>query len=263
LSDWLFKDDDYKPEVDKDKFIDKSIVSMLKVISRIKREDAKNEKGGFYFLSPTLKLLFTLAVIVFVSLARSGIYIGIVFAGASGSFLMLNKEDRKRIFYSSIIFSLFTAITLMPSMLMGNLNNSLLIILKVITTITLANVLSHSTRWKELSRALKLLFIPDIFILIFELTLRYIYVLGEAAAEMLYALKLRSVGKNNRKYSSMSGILGSLFLKSKEMGEEVYSAMECRGFTGEYKVDFKLSFSLSDIAYSCYNIIIIAMYFII
>jgi cobalt/nickel transport system permease protein len=40
LSDWLFKDDDYRPEVDKDIFIDKSIVAIIKVLSRIKREDA-------------------------------------------------------------------------------------------------------------------------------------------------------------------------------------------------------------------------------
>lgn len=263
MSDWLFKDDDYRPEVDKDKFIDKSIVAIIKVLSRIKREDASCRNKALYFISPVLKLFFTFVVIVFVSLSRSKSYLVMVAAVTLGSLILLTKEDRKRIFYTATVFSFFVFIMLVPSMVMGNLKNSLIMVLKIITTIILANTLSHSTRWKDLSRAFKLLFIPDIFILTFELTLRYIYVLGEEAAEMLYGLKLRSVGRNNKKYNSMSVILGNLFLKSKEMGEEVYSAMECRGFTGEYKADVKLVFTLKDIAYTVCNIIMIAAYFII
>lgn len=80
--------------------------------------------------------------------------------------------------------------------------------------------------------------------------------------EMLYALKLKSIGKNDKKYLSLSGVMGNLFLKSKDMSEEMYSAMECRGFTGEYSSKIKFQFKFRDICYLVYNIILVMVYFI-
>jgi cobalt/nickel transport system permease protein len=65
---------------------------------------------------------------------------------------------------------------------------------------------------------------------------------------MFYALKLRSVGRNAGKTASISGIAGTLFLKSKEMAEEMYAAMECRGFTGEYRAAGGWRLGFRDIA---------------
>ena len=53
--------------------------------------------------------------------------------------------------------------------------------------------------------------------------------------EILTSLRLRSVGQNRKKAQSFSGISGISFLKSREMAEEMYAAMCCRGFVGEYK----------------------------
>jgi len=77
--------------------------------------------------------------------------------------------------------------------------------------------------------------------------------LGEFSLEMLYALKLRSVGKNRKKYTSLGGVGGTLFIKSREMSEEMYSAMECRGFTGEYHIYDKFKFRLADLIYVLIN----------
>jgi cobalt/nickel transport system permease protein len=87
--------------------------------------------------------------------------------------------------------------------------------------------------------------------------------LGEFTLNMMYALKLRSVGKNKNKYTSLSGIAGSMFIKSKEMAEDMYAAMECRGFTGEYQVYNKFKFTLADFAYIMLNagIILTFLYF--
>lgn len=44
-----------------------------------------------------------------------------------------------------------------------------------------------------------------------------------------------------------------MFLKSKEMAEDMYAAMECRGFTGEYGIYSKLRFTFSDFIYIMIN----------
>jgi cobalt/nickel transport system permease protein len=69
-------------------------------------------------------------------------------------------------------------------------------------------------------------------------------VLGEYAMNLLSALKLRSVGKNKAKQRSLSGIAGTLFLRSGHMARTLHQAMECRGFTGSYIFHRRLRFGI-------------------
>ena len=52
---------------------------------------------------------------------------------------------------------------------------------------------------------------------------------------MLTAMSLRMVGKNNKEYQSIGGVMGTTFVKSTHMSKEMYEAMKCRGFTDDYK----------------------------
>ena len=49
------------------------------------------------------------------------------------------------------------------------------------------------------------------------------------------SVQLRSVGKAEKQYSSVGGVMGVTFLKGMEMNKEMYEAMQCRGFTDDYK----------------------------
>ncbi|MBA5850965.1 energy-coupling factor transporter transmembrane protein EcfT [Clostridium sp. cel8] len=260
MKDWLLKKDDYVPEDDSDKFIDKSIFSILGILSRIKRIDKL--KGGFmYRVNPILKLLFMILNIVFLSLSRNYIYIAAVDVYFLLLLSTLDAERIKNILFLSILMPVFTLIMLIPSIILGNLINSIMLILKIFGTIIIANIFSSTTKWSHITKSLKVFFVPDIFIFIFDITLKYIYILGEFSLDMFHSLKLKSVGKNNKKYSSITKIMGNLFLKSNEMGSEMYSAMECRGFTGEYTYFTKFKITFVDLIYSFMCIGIIALYF--
>lgn len=260
MGDWLLKKDDYVPKADKDSFIDKTIVGLLSILSLIKRSN-KVSNNFMYKLNPSIKLIFTIINIMFLSMSKNLMYILVVDVYMLFTLSLLDIEDIKKILAVSIVVPIFTFIMIVPSIMMGNVRNSMFLILKVIGTILAINILSYTTKWHDITKALKAFFIPDIFILVFDITIKYIYILGEFSLEMIYALKLRSVGVNSNKYSSLSKIMGNLFLKSKELGDEMYSAMECRGFTGEYVSYSSFSFSLKDFAYVIINIMIILMYF--
>ncbi len=262
MEDWLFRKDDYIPKTDKDRFINKTILSLLSILSLIKRNN-KISNNFIYNLNPALKLVFTVINIIFLSMSRNFMYVLVIDVYMLFILSLLDIEEIKKILALSIVVPFFTLIMLAPSIIMGNVRNSMLIILKVAGTIVAINILSYTTKWHHITKSLKIFFIPDIFILVFDITIKYIYILGEFSLEMLYALKLRSVGRNNNKYSSLSKIMGNLFLKSKELGDEMYSAMECRGFTGEYVSHSKFKFNFKDLIYSMVNIIIILLYFYI
>jgi cobalt/nickel transport system permease protein len=160
----------------------------------------------------------------------------------------------------SAVMTLFTIVIMLPSAFFGSAYSVIMIPAKVFATITAVNMLSHSTQWNHIIGALKRFFVPDLFIFVLDITIKYIVMLGEFSLEMLYALKLRSVGKNRSKYLSLSGIAGTMFIKSKEMSEEMYAAMECRGFTGEYRVYSRFRLRPADFVYIAINAGILAAF---
>ncbi len=261
MTEWLFKDENYVPIKDNDKFIDKSIFAFLNLLSNIRTMNRYKERNFIYSINPILKFILTLTSIVLVALSRSFVFAAEVLALSFILCWFIDSGQRKKVYILNLVLPIFTLIMLTPSILMGNYKNSLLIVIKAAATIAALNILSYTTKWHHLTKAFKLIFIPDIFIFVMDITIKYIYVLGEYSLEMLYALKLRSVGKNERKNSSAAKLMGNLFLKSKEAGEEMYSAMECRGFTGEYEVYRNFRFKKEDIIYSMLYLLLTASYF--
>lgn len=258
VPEWLSKKDDYIPREEKNLYIEKSIFSLIKIISIIRNN--KNQDRLVYSINPTLKVISVIVMILCVSISRSSIYLLIIDIYVLINLFLMEKKLRKRILFKSFIFPLVTLIALIPSMLYGNIYNSLLLFQKLIITILLMNLLSHNTKWSEISKSLKLLFIPDIFIWIMDITIKYIVLLGEHSINLLYALKLRSIGITANKYNSLTGIMGNLFIKSYKISEEMFHAMECRGFVGEYTTKVNIKLKKVDYVYLAINIFQVSLF---
>jgi cobalt/nickel transport system permease protein len=248
LPKWMQVVEQYRPQEDKDTFINKSILSLLKLLSKIRAQDST--KPGKYPVNPTLKVVSTFVLVVLLSMSGNFTFVIIVNVYLLAALSMMQAMIIIKILKVSFVMSLFSFIILIPAVFWGNSYSIVMITLKVFATITAVNILSHSTRWNAITSALKGFFIPDIFVVVLDITIKYIIMLGDFALNMMYALKLRSVGKNNNKYSSLSGVTGTMFLKSKEMAEDMYHAMACRGYTGEYRVQYKFKFTIIDFLYS-------------
>lgn len=251
MPEWLFKSENYRAQADQDTFIDKSILALLSVLARIRRQNMN--KASQLSLNPSLKMVVTFLLIVLLSMSRSFTFVIIINVYMIVLLSMMEAEAIIKILKVSAVMAVFTFVILIPAVIMGNTYSSIMLTAKVLATVMAVNMLSHSTKWHDLTNALKTFYVPDIFILVLDITIKYIVLLGDFSLNMLYALKLRSVGRNKSKYTSISGIAGTLFIKSKEMAEDMYAAMECRGFTGEYKVNRKFKFSFSDMLFAVFN----------
>jgi cobalt/nickel transport system permease protein len=259
MPEWLLKKDDYVPSIEKNTFINKSILAILKMLTKFKY--STEYKVNRFGINTITKLISAIILIILASTSRSATFLIIVDVYLLLIISMLKVEEIKHIIKMAGVVTIFTLIILLPSIFMGNKSNSIMIIVKTLTTVTVVNITSSITQWNDITKALKLFFIPDIFILVLDVTIKYIIIFGEFSLNMLYALKLRSVGKNKNKSASVSGIIGTMFIKSKEMAEEMYGAMECRGFTGEYRSHKKYKFRLNDVLCIIINIGFIASYF--
>jgi cobalt/nickel transport system permease protein len=258
IPDWLLINENYIPLTDQDTFVNKSILSIFKVISRIKMQDSINQT--FLNINVSLSVLCTAILLLLVSLTKSFVFVMIVNVYLLSILCVTDTDRLVRILKLSLGVTLFTAIIMLPAFLLGNSYSSIMITTKVFASITVVELLSHTTKWSLLTKALKRFYVPDIFILILDITIKYIYRLGERSLSMFHSLKLRSVGRNNKKYTSMAGVAGTMFLQSMEMAEEMYHAMECRGFSGEYHRMEKSKFKWKDYFYVTIHIGFLILY---
>lgn len=258
IPEWLSVNDNYVPKEEKNIYIEKSIFSLIKIISIIRQN--KNQNKLIYSINPTLKVISTLVMILCVCISRRFSYLIAVDIYVLINLFLMEKKLRKMILINSFIFPIITIIALIPSMVYGNIYNSILLFQKLIITILLINLLSHNTKWSEMSKSLKLLFIPDIFIWIMDISIKYIVILGEHSVNLLNALKLRAIGITSDRYKSLTGIMGNLFIKSYKMSEEMSYAMECRGFVGEYTTKVNLKLKKIDYVYLAINMLLVSLF---
>jgi cobalt/nickel transport system permease protein len=115
------------------------------------------------------------------------------------------------------------------------LEGAVLLITRVAVSVSLAVLLALTTRWSDLLKALRVYFVPRIFILILSMTYRYIFLLLSLASDMFTARTSRMVGpsgpREDRRFAATS--MGTLLGKSHTMSDEIYAAMISRGYNGE------------------------------
>jgi len=244
---WLAKKEEYSAPADKDTFVNKSILSLLRVLSKIRMQDSG--APAKFQVHASFKVAFTLLLLLMLSISGSFTFVIIINVYLLAVLSLMEAADIVQILKVSFVMALFTCMILLPAVLGGNTYSGIMITSKVFATITAVNILSHTTRWNAITSALKRIFVPDIFILVLDISIKYIVMLGDFVLNMLYALKLRSVGRNKNKMTSLSGVAGNVFIKSKEMAEDMYDAMQCRGFTGEYHICKISGFAFADLIY--------------
>lgn len=257
LPSWMCESEAYEPNIDKDGFITKSAQAILGVLAKLKWNAGKDRR---FSASPSLKLCYTFLFILLTACSKNYLFSLIMVAGTILALASYPASAMKQILSGTIGAVLFSIFILLPAVFMGNPQILLTIGTKVFLSVTLIGMLSAGTAWNKLTASLRAFHIPDIFIFTLDITLKYIAVLGEICMEILTSLRLRSIGQNKKKAKAFSGILGISFLKSREMADEMYAAMCCRGFVGKYKTGRKYAFRKQDIFYIFSMIAVVGLF---
>ena len=230
---WL-KDEEYIPGYDKEGYINKSILSIFKVLSKIKGNYKKkniDSNNAFY------EILLSFITIILLSISKNIYFCYTIIALILIKVAFMDGRDIIKTFKISLTAVLFSIVVFMPSIIIHRTYyNFMLVNIKVFCISTAVSSISCRYSFNSITSALKKFKCPDLFIFILDITLKYIVLLGNLSINILNGLKLRSIGVNKRKKQSLSAILGITFIKSKEMSQEMYEAMICRGFTGEYNL---------------------------
>ncbi len=256
LPEWMLQSENYIPTKDSDGFITRTILSIGTVLAKIRNNGNAAASGG----SVPIKLITTFLVILLMALSKNMFFTYVILAGVLLRICLLQERLLKKVVGTALGAGLLSLLLLFPSIFLGSPKTMLTVSIKVFLSVSLVQLLSVTSPWNQITGCLRTFHIPSLFILTFDITLKYIVLLGDLCLNMLQALRLRSVGKNREKAKAFSGILGVTFLKSQEMSEEMYQAMICRGFDGEYDSYRQIHFHRMDLLYVLLLVCLIGLF---
>lgn len=140
-----------------------------------------------------------------------------------------------------------------------------LFVVRVITSVSFAVLLSITTKHFELLKVLRIFKVPQIFVMTVGMCYRYIFLFVEIVEHTYLAIKSRVGTKVHYKRGQhlVAWNIAFLWQRSYQLNEDVYKAMLSRGYRGESVAldDFKIK--VEDWLWLCLVIIISAgvMYF--
>lgn len=243
---WLLESEAYEPAPDRDGFVQKSLLSLTGVLSRLRLDDGQATR---FSPSAPVKLAMGFALILMTSLSSNFAFTLVVLAAVLVRIAALPQKALQRAVGVSFAAAGMSALIMIPALFLGQSRSALLVGTKVLASVGIAMVVALSTPVHQLTSALRTFHVSNLVIMTIELALKSIVTLGNVAVEVLRALSLRSVGKNRAKGTSMGGVGGVTFLKANEAARTTADAMRCRGFEGEYQAVAREAYKPIDFAW--------------
>lgn len=123
-----------------------------------------------------------------------------------------------------------------------------LLTLRVINSLATAFLVISTTPFAEVIKALKVMRVPDVFLITITLAYKYIFIFAVTIYDMHLAKKSRLIvpesGAHTRRW--IAGRMAFLFNKSQHRCEEVFKAMQQRGFSGSISLRGYRAFTQGD-----------------
>lgn len=106
---------------------------------------------------------------------------------------------------------------------------------RVVVSVSLAVLLSLTTRHTALLKALRAFGVPPLFVMVLGICYRYIYLFVELVENTYRAIRSRTGGRMHHRQGQrlVAWNIGQLWSRSYALNEQVYGAMVSRGFRGE------------------------------
>jgi cobalt/nickel transport system permease protein len=118
------------------------------------------------------------------------------------------------------------------------LNVVAMLTLRVVNSLSIAFLVLYTTPFPNIIKALKVMKVPDSFLMVITLSYKYIFIFAKTVEDMHRAKKSRLISQvtstDARKW--VSGRMGFMFQKTRIRCEEIFKAMLSRGFSEEVKL---------------------------
>jgi cobalt/nickel transport system permease protein len=113
-----------------------------------------------------------------------------------------------------------------------------MVTLRAATSLGVVALLVKTTRWPVLTKALQSLGMPGLFVMVLDLTYRYLFLFLLLVADFLLGRRSRLVGLETAgaKLAWIGGTLAGFLRLAGEYSREIAAAMQARGYDGENRL---------------------------
>ncbi len=217
-------------------------------------EKTAAQKGLLQNIDARFKVVGIIGLIVISTLIHNISALALLYL-LSAAVATASKIPLKRLLKVWLVVPLFSALIVLPTILnivtpgtaAITINQKLAVtwsglylaarfVLRVGVCVTLALLLTATTRKDRLFYGLRALGVPQIFIILLAMMARYLEVLIRSAHEIHLAKISRSIrpGTIRRDQNWTGAGIGMLFRKTYKLGDEIHLAMLSRGYKGEF-----------------------------
>lgn len=200
-------------------------------------------------LAPRVRVLGTVVLVIAVVLLHKIAVLLALFAAAVTLALASSITLRTLALRVWIVVLAFTGVIAIPALFLTpgeplslashitrqGLHTTTMLIARVEAAVTFTTVLVLTTPWTQLLKALRSLGVPKEVVMMLAMTYRYIFLLAETATQMFESRESRRVGvlRGRDKRRVVAQTAGVLMSKSLDLSQEVFLAMQSRGYRGD------------------------------
>ena len=239
-------------------FVEKTLAGISASIEQAVFSEENARRDGFLQrCDPRVKLLSFVALVVAAGLSREwqvllALYALVLISAALSAIDLVSFI--KRVWLG---MGLFSGIVILPSVFFvgsqplfhvplgaftlvvhsDGLSAAGVFVLRVCVSVSLAILLILTTKWADILKSLRVLRVPNVFVLVLSMTYRYIFLVLHTANGMFLARKSRIVaatGGREQRWWIVAAV-GVLMSRSFRMSDDVYQAMLARGFRDEMR----------------------------
>lgn len=206
--------------------------------------------------SPWLRLLLLIGYTYLILASSNVLFLWLVLLLLAARLVTFPGTTIVPIFKKLIKLLLISAVLLLPSVLLRNSNLDLFLIRIGLVMLNLSIFLTV-TSWQQFIQALRQLHLPSLIVLTIDITIKYAYTLGNYLQEILYSVRLRTLGQQVDRHM-LGVIVGQLYLSARKRMNDLYQAMLLRGYQRMTKNRQRLVFNRQDlIAVSIFSLMVI------
>jgi cobalt ECF transporter T component CbiQ len=234
--------------------VERTVDGLLEAMERaVTAEAGGSGSGWMQRLDPRVKLAGLVAFVAAVALSRrldvvaALLAAGVILAAAS------RVPTRTMISSVSLAAAAFSLALAVPAVFLTpgrtvavvpvlgwnvtaqGLTSAAFLVLRAAAASTFGFLLVFTTRWPHVLKAMRAFRVPVVFVAVLAMTYRYILLLLESAHDMFVARRSRMVGRPTAadRRRAVTASAGVLLAKSLALSNEVFLAMQARGFRGE------------------------------
>ncbi|KEK14507.1 energy-coupling factor transporter transmembrane protein EcfT [Limosilactobacillus reuteri] len=195
--------------------------------------------------SPWMRIIELIGLTILIVLSSNIMYLWMILLLLMVHLIILPGTIIVNICKKLVKLLIISAIVLLPSLLL-RANNIGLFLSRVTLVMLNISIFLSINSWPQFILGLKQLHCPSVIILTLDITMKYVYTLGNYIQELLNSIKLRTCGQHvNRKM--MGVILGQVYLSAKKRTTDLYNAMLLRGYSNNKTANLKITWNKYDL----------------